>query len=280
MNVLKKVTLALTLIVCAQLINAQTYTPSIKVSKGQELNYLMDMNMTVTQSMGGQEMKVGSSISGTIKNAISNVLADGKVEMVVSYWDVKATTKIMKDTTMSYPGKVGSSTKVVVDKYGNLLSKNKLDTVKADESKVSGLDNNLIATVAFCEFPDKPVKPGDKWTKEHSDSVAAAPMGKLELKIKSEYTMGPKETIDGKSLYKIICNSTIQISGKGNMQGMNLTIDGTGVKNDDIYLDPSNGVVYSDKSTTELDMNIAVTGAQNMTIPMTQKMTTNIKLIK
>lgn len=279
MNALKKVTLAFALVLLAYATYAQSYTPSIKVSKGQELNYLMDMKMDMTQSVGGQEMKYGTAMSATVKNTVADILADSKLEILVSYWDAKVTTKIMKDTTMSYSGKVGTSTKVVVDKFGNVLSKNKMDDAQAG-SKVDGLDNSLSSLVAFCEFPDKPVKTGDKWTKEHTDSVPASNIGKMELKTKSEYTFGSKETIEGKTYYKITCTSTIQIGGKGNMQGMKLMIDGTGVKNDDIYLDPSTGVVYSDKSTTELDINIAVTGQQNMTIPMTQKMVSTIKLIK
>lgn len=279
MNLLKKATLVLALITSGFLTYAQTYTPAIKVSKGQELNYLMDMKMDITQSAGGQEMKYGTAMVATVKNAVSNILTDGKLEILVSYWDVKATTKILKDTSISYPGKVGATTKVVVDKLGNLLSKSKIDDAQAG-NKVDGLDNNLTSIIAFCEFPDKPLKPGDKWTKEHNDSVPASNIGKMELKMKSEYTFGQKETVDGKAYYKITCATAIQISGKGSMQGMNLVIDGTGVKNDDIYLDPATGVVYSDKSITELDMNIAVTGPQNMTIPMTQKMTTTIKQIK
>jgi len=279
MNTIKKITLALVCILLSHLVTAQTYKPVLKVSKGQEYKYEMNMTMDMTQSMGGQEMKVGSTMSATLKNAIENVLPDGKIEIVASQWDGKVTTKMMKDTTMTYPGQIGSSTKITVDKLGNVVSKIKIEGTGTKDPSLSSFDN-LVNNVLFCEYPETPIKEGDKWTKEHSDSITAGPMGKIELKIKSEYKLGAKETVEGKSLLKVTCSSTLQISGKGNIQGMDVALDGTGAKTDDIYIDPATGVVFSDTSKTEMEMSIAVTGQQNMTIPMTQKMVTSFKLIK
>jgi len=276
---IKKVALALILIFSAHLAYSQTYTPAFKVSKGQEYNYKMDLTANSTQSMGGQEMKFGTTATSTLKNAIANVLADGKIEIITSSWDAKVSTKVMKDTTMTFPGKVGSSSKITVNKFGNVVSKVKMDTVATD-AQLGGLDNGLISTVVFVEFPETPIKVGDKWTKEHNDSISAGPLGKLELKNKSEFTLGAKETIEGKSLYKVTCASSLQISGKGKMQGMDIAVAGTGVKTDDIYFDPSTGIVFSDKINMELDMNIAISGQQSMTIPMTQKITATLILIK
>lgn len=278
MNSVKKITSALILILSTCFTYAQTYTPVIKVSKGQEFNYLMDMTMDMTQSMGGQEMKFGTTAITTVKNLIANVKEDGKIEVIASKWDAKVTTKIMKDTTMTFNGKVGSSTKITFDKLGNVLSKAKIDTVQLD-SKLAGIDNDMT-NIVFCELPGNPVKVGDKWNKESTDSVPAGPMGKMELKTSSEYTLGAKETIEGKSYYKVTVASNLKISGKGNMQGMDLVIDGTGVKNDELYFDPATGVIFSDKATMEMDMNIAVSGQQSMTIPMTQKINISYKQIK
>ncbi|HEY4788178.1 MAG TPA: hypothetical protein VIH57_19120 [Bacteroidales bacterium] len=277
MNAIKKTTLSLALVLVSCIVYSQEYKPSFKVSKGQEYNYLMDMTMDMTQSMGGQEMKYGMSSKATVKNTISEVMPDGKIEIITSNWDASVTSKIMKDTTMTYKGKVGPSTKFILDKFGNILSRTKLEA-DSSENKIPGLDNMSNSTI-FCEFPEKPISPGDKWIKEHTDSVPS-PVGKLEFKIKSEYTLGSKETIEGKSLYKLLCTSNIQISGKGNMQGMDIAMDGTGIKTDDIYFDPSTGTIFSDKANMELDINVAITGQQNMTIPMNQKVAINFKLIK
>lgn len=278
MNSVKKIfgSLSLLLLVCQ--LNAQTYSPVIKVKKGQELNYKVDMTMDMVQSVGGQEMKFNTTATSTLKNQVTDVTSDGKTNMIVSSWDAKVTTKMVKDTTMVFQGKVGSSTKMTFDKHGNLISKLKIDTAQTT-GNLAGLDNN-INSIVFCEFPENPIKVGDKWTKEHSDSIAAAPLGKIEMKIKSDYSFDGIETVDGIKYLKITVNSTLHVGGKGTMQGMELTIDGTGVKKDDILVDASTSIVNSDSSNTEMDMNIAVVGQQNMTIPMNQKVVSNIKLIK
>jgi hypothetical protein len=279
MNLLKKGIIALSLILVSSLIYSQTYKPIIKVSKGQEFSYLTDMTMEMVQSMGGQEMKYVTSGTATVKNAISDILTDGKIEVLASNWDAKVKSTAMgKDTTMTFNGKVGSSFKFTLDKLGNVLSKAKNEEDKND-NKLPGFDNMMAVTV-FCELPENPLNPGDKWSKSHNDSIEAGPAGKLGYDVKTEYTFVGKETVEGKNLYKITSASDVKISGKGNTQGMEFAIDGTGVSKNDIYLDPATGVIQTNKMNMELDMSIALSGQQNMTIPMTQKMTMNCKLIK
>jgi hypothetical protein len=279
MNSLKKLTVALVCIFASYMAFAQTYNPVLKVSKGQEYNYKMDMAMETVQSMGGQEMKFASNISSTLKNSIENVLSNGNIEIIISLWDTKISSKILKDTSMTYSGQLGPSTKISINKFGNVIARSKMEGTTAIDPNFSGLEN-ATNTVLFCEFPETPLKEGDKWTKEHVDSIAAGTLGKLNVKTKSEYKLGTKETVDGKSLYKVTCTSSMEISGKGNIQGMDFVVEGKGVKNDAIYLDPATGVVFSNKSKTEMDMNLAITGQQNMTIPITQKISTSYVLIK
>jgi hypothetical protein len=235
--------------------------------------------METVQSMGGQEMKFASTISSTLKNSIENALSDGNIEIIISLWDTKISSKILKDTSMTYSGQLGPSTKVTMNKFGNVVGRSKMEGSTKLDPTFAGLEN-ATNTILFCEFPETPLKEGDKWTKEHVDSVAAGTLGKLNIKTKAEYKLGTKETVEGKSLYKVTCSSTMEISGKGNIQGMDFVVEGKGVKNDAIYFDPATGVVFSNKSNTEMDMNLALTGQQNMTIPITQKIQITYKLIK
>jgi hypothetical protein len=277
MNLIKKRThFALAFFLIPFLVHSQEYKPQFKVANGQEYNYQMDMISESTQSMGGQEMKIPANSTSTIKNLINKIFPDGKIEIIVSSWDAKVSTKMLKDTTMQFNGKVGPTSKITVDKLGNALSKEKIDTVAASAGSFN-MDNSMIGTILFCEFPDKPLKTGDKWTKEHTDSVGA-PFGKLGMKIKTEYTFGSKEIIDGRNLYKVTSTSAIEVAGKGQMQGMDLFIEGTGAKSGNTYFDPATGVIYLDKNKIELSMTVAISGQQSMTIPVTQKMDITIKL--
>lgn len=281
MKSISKLTLAIAISIFFTSAYAQEFKTPLKVSKGQEFNYQTEMVMDIVQTMGGQEIKVYSSNSAVMKYAITNVLPDGGAELLTSVWDAKSRTKMMAmDTTMTFAGKVGPTYKIILNKYGNIIKKEKVDTVAINIAGANfDMENRMTASGMFVEFPEKNLQPGEKWNKESNDSVAAPGMaGKLGYGIKTDYTLGAKETIEGKELQKINFTSAIEIGGKSKMQGMDLFIEGTGIQNGDIYIDPASKVVYQSNSVIEMDMTVAVSGAQAMTIPMSQKITVTQKL--
>lgn len=256
---------------------SQEYKTEIKVTKDQSYNYKTDMVMDITQTVGGQEMKINTSVSATYKNLILDVI-NGQPKVKSTVWDVQTSMKMMMDTTIKMEGQIGPENIILYSKYGDVMKK------EVGENP-SGKDLNMGSTAnsggIFCEFPERNVKVGDKWTKEQTDSVANAQLGgKVGINIKKEYTLGAMETIDGKEWQKVTVSSTMEIGGKGHVQGMDLFMEGTGIQKGDIYLDPKTNTVYLSKINTEMDMNIALTGPQSMTIPMTQKITSTQKLIQ
>ena len=67
------------------------------------------------------------------------------------------------------------------------------------------------------------------------------------------------------------------IKGKGTQMGMEMFIEGTGKTQGFYYFDPKISLIVYSEDNTEMDMNVAVSGPQNMTIPMTQSMKTVTK---
>lgn len=282
MKAIKKLTAALLILSVVIPGTAQEFKTSLKVTKGQEYNYENTVVMDMTQSMAGQEIKVNNNSSATSKFVIDKVLPTGNVEILTSIWDVKSSTKApMMDTTFSFSGKASPTYKLILDQYGNIISKEKVDTTGINNSMNSAFDmeNKLSGSGMFCEFPQKNLQPGEKWSKSTSDSISNMG-GKMGLVVNTDYTLGEKESVDGKTLQKVSYTSAIEIGGKSKMQGMDLFIEGTGVQNGNMYLDPVTKVIIDNQSEIELDMNIAVSGQQSMTIPMTQKMKVTQKLKK
>lgn len=275
MKTINKIILVYLLLFVFVVAKSQDFKPQIKVLKGQEYNYAVNADIEMTMSMGGQEMKMPSVVSSINKNLIENVAPDGKISVVTSVWDVKTTAKVMVDTTIQLTGKVGPSFRVVVDKFGNALSREKIDTV--DMEKIQS--NGMISTSLFIEFPENPLKQGEKWTKTRIDSVAT-PFGMLKMDIKTDYTLLGKEKLEGKDFYKVNQISTIEMSGKGEMQGMTVTVEGTGASNGDCYLDQVTGAVNSQKNITELSLSLAISGQQSMIMPMVMKVNVSSNLMK
>jgi hypothetical protein len=58
-----------------------------------------------------------------------------------------------------------------------------------------------------------------------------------------------------------------------------LFIEGSGKSNGTLFFDPTDGLPVAEESTLDLELTIAVTGQQNMTIPQTQSMKTTMVLL-
>jgi hypothetical protein len=279
MNTIIKGIAALSVLLVSTAALAQEFKTPLKVTKGQEFSYQIDMVMDITQSMAGQEIKVNNITKSTSKNQITNVTTEGNAEVSSSVWDITSTAKTpMMDTTITMKGKVGPTFNILVDKFGNVLKKEKTDTTNViPGGEAFNMDNNLTNTGIFIEFPKKNLTVGEKWNVTKNDSVSV--MGsKMGFNITTEYVLGKTEVVDGKSYQKITSKSTIEIGGKMNMQGMALVIEGTGVQSGTSFIFPDSKVLYQMKADIELDMNLAITGPQNMTIPMTQKISLTQKL--
>lgn len=264
----------LCLILLSANIQAQTFKTAIKVSKGQEYVYQNNTIMDINQTMGTQEMKVYNSSTSTTKNLINNITKKGNIEVVTSNWDVVTVMKMpMADTTKTEnKGMVGPSYKVLLGKTGKPISREKYDTTNMAPGTGSiDLNNKLTSSGLFVEFPEKDIKIGDKWNKDVTDSVAIMGGNKMGVTAKTDYTLGGIETIDGKKLQKVTFTSNMELGGKMKMQGMEMFLEGTGVSTGTSYIEPVTKVIYKTETDIELDMTIAVTGQQSMTIPMNQK---------
>lgn len=84
------------------------------------------------------------------------------------------------------------------------------------------------------------------------------------------------ETKNGVEYHKLKLDGPLQVSGKGSQMGMDMNIEGTGSNSGFAWLDKTTGFPAYIEMLTGMDMNVAVSGAQSMAIPMTQNITTTI----
>lgn len=63
----------------------------------------------------------------------------------------------------------------------------------------------------------------------------------------------------------------MELAGKGKQMNMDLFLEGTGEVTGFFYFDPAASVTVYSEGNTEMNSTITVSGQQNMSIPMTQK---------
>lgn len=242
--------------------------------KGKTYVQQTELKQNITQSMGGQEMKMQVDLSSANQFVVENVLNDGNAAMLVSLMNASVHSSGMgKDTTMKF-NDLKNKSRMVFSPDGKTVS-----TTKIDSTDVVGMMGTLDQFAKLTSLPGKAVKIGEKWqdkTVENRNASSGNPFD-AEVTSNTEYTLVGKEAKDGKEYYKIAFKGTIAINGSGSQMGMEMFLEGTGAVEGFNYFDPKTTMIVYAEGTTEMDMNISISGQQNMTIPMTQSMKTIIK---
>lgn len=237
--------------------------------KGKTYIQSSELKQNITQSMGGQEMKMQIDMNSGNEFVVEDVIKDGNATMLVSLKSASVHSAGMgRDTTMKF-NDLKEKSRMVFSTDGKSVSSTKIDS-----TDIAGMMGTLDQFAKLPYLPGKSVKVGEKWQDKTVENRKASGSNPFDAEINSdtEYTLVGKETVQGKECYKISFKGTLTINGKGNQMGMDMFLEGTGVSEGFNYFDPKTSMVVYTEGNTEMDMNIAISGQQNMTIPMTQSM--------
>lgn len=79
---------------------------------------------------------------------------------------------------------------------------------------------------------------------------------------------------------KISYSGKLTISGKGSMNGADFFVEGTGSTGGIYFVEIATGMPVREDSKYDMESTVAVTGAQNMTIPSSTAVTSHRTLLK
>lgn len=130
----------------------------------------------------------------------------------------------------------------------------------------------------FPDLADRPVRIGDSWTT--NDTITEkSERGEVRIEIENVNKLNGYETIDGMECARIVADVTGTITGNGNEGGMEMTFDGKMSGTATWYFAFQEGLFV--KNTTEIhsDSTITISGPQNMTIPSSQELTFESRLL-
>lgn len=219
-----------------------------------------------TQEMGGQEMKVSSLTTMRTRIVCESVKTDGAMALITSLDSMTTSMKSpMRDTTMVMKDLLNKRMRVILAPAGAVLNREIIDSVKVAGLMARGM--SMRETVKFHQLSKDPVGVGSAWKSDVVDSIDMMG-GKMVSHIKMDYTVSGKTLCAGRSCLQIGYKGDINLEGKGSMMGMDLFMEGKGKTSGTLCFDPVEGLLVQEVSSTDTDMTAAVTGQQNMTIPI------------
>ena len=253
----------------------EKFNLSYKLEKGKTYKYIKDNIIETTQEMGGQEMKMSTDGHSVVKYVVDEVTNEGIMFVSYSYDEVKYHMKGMgRDTVMDMRKMLEKITKAEITKYGKVLKETSADSVKSSKPLMS---LTMFTGSNFVLLPEQPVAIGETWPKVSTDTTISEE-SQMVLKRNITYTLKGKEKKGSYECIKVDFKGTLEITGKMQQRGMDLVMEGSGDTSGSFWFDPSSGLMVEELNNTNIDMTMALTGQSQMTIPMTQKITTTQKL--
>lgn len=246
-----------------------------KAWNDKPLKYHSHSNTESTQSMMGQEMKVKASTDQML--SITSASVDGDIVYHITV-DSGQTVIIMPngDTNKVSSPIAGKTRETMIKPDGQQISTSWLD------SNVAKTGSSALKELGsfFIKLPTGPVKVGDKWTDDRTDTVSVGNgSGAIFVKSTSTYSYAGSQDYNGVPCARIQMDGLMMIKGTANIQGMDFNVDGSGKVSGVALFDYVNGRVVQVKGNVN-QSSVMSSKDQSMSIPVDQVSDYEIALFK
>ena len=131
----------------------------------------------------------------------------------------------------------------------------------------------------FPDLPEKVLNPGDTWTKTDTIDLSDSGMETM-IVTRSENTLVGYELLKGHECAKITTEYTSSVTSSGAQEGANIdtTVEMEGKET--LYFDYKMGVLVLQTSTGSGDGTVKISGQKEMSLPMSQTVTSKMELVE
>ncbi len=255
----------------------ESFNLNYKFTKGKTYLYKNETTSNMTQEVMGREMKFDNISNDVVRFLVNDVASNGDADLTFSLDSAVVKTSMMgRDTTLDVSALLGKRVKATITPLGEVKNFEEVDSVSVQNRFVS---ISQVVNSFFARLAGKEIKTGDSWNGTVIDTIKNFG-GAIIDTTDYVYTIAGKENKLGHSCVKIPFTSNLKLSGNGNMQGMELYINGTGKATGTIYFDAEDGLLVYQESNMDNNMTMATSGAQSMVIPITQSVIATQSLIQ
>jgi hypothetical protein len=250
-----------------------------RMPQDHALKYQFSSNMTQNLEVMGQSMKNIINLD-LLFSAKSTGMEGNNHRLLITIDSAKTDVKTPQGNISPDMSSVfGKSFHMTLSPLGKELKMSGADSITY--SMGQGGERTLTSNfqTIFPDLAGKPVMVGDSWTTTDTVNVNEGSM-EMRMTFVSVNTLQGFETVDGHECVTVTAKSTGKLGGEGEQMGANLYFEGDIETKDVWYFAYKEGIFVKSISEGMTEGNVAVTGAQKMTIPMTMEMKVETKLVK
>lgn len=241
---------------------AHAQTPAIVVKSGTSIPYLIQSTVAMLQGEGAQAFSVTMTTQSNAELKAAKVQASG------IDWTLTLSNARLRMVSPGMPnGAMDSSVSLkpvsfVTDPQGRLTTSLGAGS-EMQSFLASGMASNFSMDQFFSPTLTHAVNPGESWETQSSDTVAPPSMRGFRIVVKRtvRYTYdGVVDTLNTKAHRVRAEAKTMTLDGKGELQGMNMRLNGGGTCSWSCYYTAAENLMLTSRTEGETRMLLTVVG--------------------
>jgi len=248
---------------------------SYTFNDGKSISYLYSTAVTQNMDVNGQTINVLNNIDLAFSAKMT-----GKSDQNLK---VQITIDSLSTKVESMQGTSGGKIKDVAGKSFNMIVSplgKEIDVAEAEklEYSVDGTQQSNLSqffTHIFADLPENAIKVGDTWTKNDTITNKTSTSNTKQI-VKSTNKFEGLEQVNGMECAKISSAVTGTLESTVQNNGMDILITGPVQGTVTIYFAVSKGYLVKQEVLTKMTGTVEITGAQNMSFPITMETSNKI----
>lgn len=250
-----------------------------RMAENQVLKYQTSAEQTQNMQIMGQSIDTQSSSESGYSVQSKGLKEDNHLlRVTIDSMDVNISSP-QGDLSPDTSSVIGKGFDMTLSPLGKELEVSGAASIEYDLGAAGTRSIESSFQAVFPDLAGRPVKLGDTWT---STDTITEKTDQLEVRIifESVNTLEGFETVDGLECVKVTAGITGTIEGEGEQMGLGLTVKGDLEGKGTWYFAYKEGILVKDTTNFSSDSTITTSGAQAMTIPVSQESKIETKLIK
>jgi len=248
---------------------------------GESVTYQTKTSQTINQEAMGQSMEFNTNMFNLTTFTGDRQDEQHNIVTTASFDSFSVVVKGMgTERKIDMSAVVGKQFRLTISPQGRKIGFYDPDSIQIDFGRMVGKRRaESFFRNPFPILPTDRVKIGDTWSDSEQMSM---PQGGMDVNIKtsSVSTLQGIETVDGIECMKITTTLTGTLKGEGTQMGMDMVFEGDLEGNSTWYFDFKKGRFIKLDAENMMEGTVEVTGAQTMTIPITQETRVSTRLMK
>ncbi len=250
-----------------------------RMAEDQVLKYQIAIEQTQDVEVMGQQMKTENKIQIAF-TAKSKGLKENNQQLGITIDSMSINIngpqgEISPDMSVVE----GKSFDMTMSRLGKELDLSGAESVQYDLGQAGKRDLGSNFQAIFPDLAEKPVKIGDTWTSKDAITEKVG-SGEIKINLESFNTLAGFETVGGLECARITAKIKGTLEGGGEQMGANLAFKGEIEGTETWHFAYKEGFFVNQLANVFTKGTVSVSGPQEMSIPMTQNMRIETKLIK